>query len=297
MLSLYYRKSIRYVILAEDPNNPYSESLAASFGATFESLGGTVTSVVYCRICPDQLSQGGKPLTDFVNQIQQKIDLAEQQYPASQVAVYFAGYADDFASFRAHLLQGGTRYSQVTMMGGDGLDEYSPNSSGTYYTGFYFTAFSDLGSIGSTNSPVQTCFVNQYRELIGQTGSFSSNDLLVQNDAVLAYDATSALLNAYRDAVDSTHLAASGASERQAIQRQLMTVNFTGLTGQITMGPDRYPTSKAVYVEKYTLDGGVSQQRIYGDPPPGAPSPSQFFPPCPEHGTETLPMKINVEPI
>ena len=247
---LHDQSGIKQVIVGEDSANPYSESLAESFKAVFQSdSNNIITTIRYTR---GQLVQAGMPLTNFVNEI-------EQHIPAGQVrtvAVYFAGYANDFASVNKALSLD-PAYTGLTLMGGDGLDEYTAYSNEDAYTRFYFTAFSDLQSGGSLLTSAQNSFITQYQQEAG------GGDKLVENDAVLADDATYALLNAY----SSLALSPSSPQIWQQMQIKLENLDFAGLSGQITMGGGLYPSSKAVYLEQWSAEKGLTLCHTYGDAP------------------------------
>jgi ABC-type branched-subunit amino acid transport system substrate-binding protein len=235
-------KGVKHVVLCLDDMNDYSNSLAKDFLDAFNKPGNTITKEFYRR---GELSFTQDPTGANARMLGDKIATDLQKYPIETEAVYFAGYANDLDPLKGSLLS--THYPQVMIMGGDGLDEYGADTTTAYsnYQDIYFTTFSSYQIWLSP--PTKPCFLNDYRH------TFNPNKVnnhrgyaFAENDAVLSYDATTALLDAYIN-LTYLHLPLSPDS----IKRQLTYTSFWGVSGYIKLtSTSSDPQNKALYVNQ-----------------------------------------------
>lgn len=212
LMARYLREDlhINTAALLQDIRSDYSRGLGDAFAETFTSLGG--------RIVARQTFAKGD--SDFRAQL-------TAVKAANPEIVFVPGYYNDVAQIA---IQARDLGMQQPLVGGDGWE--SPRLlalggkalEGCFYSNHYYV---------DDPTPAVRDFVTKYETRYG-----AKPDSL----AALGYDAMRVLVQSMRNApsLDST-----------AIRDQIAaTKNFPGVTGTITLGPDRNPVGKrAVIVE------------------------------------------------
>jgi branched-chain amino acid transport system substrate-binding protein len=210
-------KAKRVAILV-DIRNDYSVGLQGVFREQFKSRGGQI-------VAEQSFSQGD---SDFHAQL-------TQIKSTNPDAIYVPGYYTEVGTIAHQAKELGLN---APLLGGDGWD--SPKLweiGGTALNGCYF---SDHYSTDDPSPAVQK-FVNDYKKRY--------NNQLPDALAALAYDAAKILADAMTRAGST-----DGTKVRDAIAA---TKDYQGVTGKITIGPDRNAVKPAVVLKvengKYVL--------------------------------------------
>jgi branched-chain amino acid transport system substrate-binding protein len=210
-------KAKRVAILV-DIRNDYSVGLQGVFREQFKSRGGQI-------VAEQSFSQGD---SDFHAQL-------TQIKSTNPDAIYVPGYYTEVGTIAHQAKELGLN---APLLGGDGWD--SPKLweiGGTALNGCYF---SDHYSTDDP-SPIVQKFVTDYKKRY--------NNQLPDALAALAYDAAKILADAMTRAGST-----DGTKVRDAIAA---TKDYTGVTGKITIGPDRNAVKPAVVLKvengKYVL--------------------------------------------
>jgi branched-chain amino acid transport system substrate-binding protein len=202
-----------------DNSSDYSVGLAKFFTATFEKLGGVVAiSTSYHAGDPDfraQLAGIKQTNPDFI---------------------YVPGYYTDVGTIARQAREQGIT---VPLMGGDGWD--SPklfDSADEALNGCYF---SNHYSVQSSDPLVQK-FVAAYEKLYGGA--------VPDAMAALAYDATHILADAFKMAGKPADGNFDSPQYRAKLRDAIAaTKDYPGVTGKITIGPDRNAVKPAVVLQ------------------------------------------------
>ena len=193
-----------------DFNSPYGVGLTEYFKLSFTKLGGKI-------VAEQSYTQGD---ADFKGQLS-TIRSAEPD------VIYIPGYYGDVA-----LIVKQARMIGLTqpLLGGDGWD--APELwqlGGDALNGSYITTHYSIDD----PSPAIQAFVNTYKQRYG--------NLLPDAHAALAYDATRLLFDA---------IARAGSTDSAKVRDALaQTKNFGGVTGIITMDPNRNAIKPAVVLK------------------------------------------------
>lgn len=205
---------ISKVAILTEETSDYSLGLSKNFKETFTGLGGTITVEKFYK-------SGDR---DFRKQLQ-PIKATQPE------ALFIPGYYADTGLISRQVRQLGIR---AFLMGGDGwnsskLIEIGRDAvNGAYFTRAFFKESSE---------PFVKDFVNRYREKWGEDPD---------GPAALAYDTGRMIINALLTAPELT---------RKAVRDQISkTKNFPGVTGNITMTPDRNPLKPAIVMR---VDGNT----------------------------------------
>jgi branched-chain amino acid transport system substrate-binding protein len=203
------RLGLSRAALLVDQTAPYSVGLAEHFARTFTALGGAVVA---------RKAYAG-PDTDFRAQLTaiRAADPDALFLPGYYVAAGLVARQAKELGLKATLLGGdGFEAPQLMEIGGDALE-------GAYYATHFSPANAD---------PVSRAFVEAFRSRYG----------LVPNGlAALSYDAVVLVADAAGRA---------GTTERESLRRALAgTRGFHGVTGVLTMGPQRDAEKDAAIVE------------------------------------------------
>lgn len=239
------------VALFEDPNDPYSQSLAQDFAAQFQHGGGTIVATEKYTV--------GKPATlpsDLQNALSKNPD-----------CIYFSGYASDASTLLTDLPPG-----NIPIMGGDALYELGgyPSSARAGFSRLHFTSFAypdEWGVLGL--SAKQPDFFTSY------VAAFDPNHLHVgnpygftraDNDAILSYDGTVALLHGVANAQMQ---AKQNTVTTQQVQQALHNLNgpnaFQGVSGQIAFDANGDPIDKSIVILYVDPSGFIKMEpRIEG---------------------------------
>jgi ABC-type branched-subunit amino acid transport system substrate-binding protein/predicted anti-sigma-YlaC factor YlaD len=232
------------VVLFYDPQDAYSRSLADAFGNKFLlEAGGTVISELYTVGDPKTLSGS------MQNALAQHPDL-----------IYFAGYVHDAIVVLRNLPKCEPG-NCLLVMGGDAFYTQGDYSSEAYksYSRLRFTAFAfpDEWRIQSPQEEPQ--FFKEYAQDFDphgkyQPGTYGYNR--ADGGAILAYDATQALLQATTMLLKSGKTSFTPADLQQALTHITGSHGFVGVSGRIAFGPDGNPINKQVLM----LAGGANGQ-------------------------------------
>jgi ABC-type branched-subunit amino acid transport system substrate-binding protein len=221
------------VALFYDENDPYSKSLAQDFRAQF--------------VVKDQ------------NQvIEEKYTIGDAASIASAIQkvlsqyvdlIYFSGYASDLSTVLSNLPAG-----NLPVMGGDALYELGgyQSSARANFSRLRFTAFAYPDEWEILGHAAQTpAFFAEYSAAFnpdgqhpGGTYGFTRTD----NDVMLSYDATVALLTAYNNALGSGKKNPTPEDENQALHAINGSKVIQGVGGQIAFGSNGDPIDKAIVV-------------------------------------------------
>lgn len=215
---------VKRVAILVDVKSDYSTGLAQFFEQRFRALGGTVVEKV-------SYSNGD---ADFRSQL----TAVKSSNPQ---LLFVPGYYTDIGQIASQARDLGITQP---MLGGDGWE--SPKLfeiggkalEGCYYSTHYFA---------DDPAPVVRDFVQKYKGRFQATPDAMS---------ALAYDAARVLADSMRRA---------GKMEGTAIRDAIAaTRDFSGVTGMITMGPDRNPVGKKLVIVK--IEGGQLKLATTIDP-------------------------------
>jgi branched-chain amino acid transport system substrate-binding protein len=201
---------IKRAAILTDVKNDYSTGLTATITRVFTSLGGQIVGKA-------SYANGD---SDFRSQL----TAVRANNPE---AIFVPGYYSDVAQIAIQARDLGMKQP---LLGGDGWE--SPKLveiggralDGSMYTNHYFYA---------DPNPVVRNFVQRYKDRYGA---------IPDGMAALGYDAARVLADAIKRAKKL-----DGPSLRDAIAE---TKNFDGVTGKITLGPDRNAVGKKIIVEE-----------------------------------------------
>lgn len=203
----------------EDSSQDYSKGLAASFASHFQKLGGTIVS-------QETYSPGA---VDYSSQL-------ATIKTANPEVIFVPGYYTEVGKIARDARTQGIK---VPLLGGDGWD--SPKlfqGAGNALEGCYF---SNHYSVDSTDPRVKK-FVAAYEQ--------KYNGKVPDAMAALAYDATNILADAMKRAGKPTDGDYSSADYRAKLRDAIAaTKDYPGVTGDITIGPDRNAIKPAVVLE------------------------------------------------
>ncbi|MBX6315933.1 MAG: ABC transporter substrate-binding protein, partial [Isosphaeraceae bacterium] len=208
-LFAYRSLGARRVALLVDRSNDYSTGYAAEFRTLFERLGGSVVAALSYK-------EGDK---DFRSQLAR---FAEARPDAIVVPAMYGDVPGIARQARALGIE-------APLIGGDGWDAQETISiGGQAVEGSFFTTH----YAPDQPDPIVRNFIKHYQERYGA---------VPDGIAALAYDAARIALGAIERAGTTDHRAV-----RDALAR---THNFRGVTGTISMGPDRNPSKSVMVVQ------------------------------------------------
>lgn len=216
-LATFVRNNLKATTAAvlKDNKNDYSVGLAQFFEETFKSLGG--------RIVAEQSYSGGD------NDFRPQLTSIKQTKPD---VLFIPGFYTDVGQIAIQARDLGIT---VPMVGGDGWDSPTVIQIGgksvdnSYFSDHYF--------VGEPRLAVQK-FVADIRKRTGHDP---------EANAALGYDALRILADAIRRA---------GSLDRTKVRDQIAaTKNYAGVSGTITMGPDRDPIKPVAMIR---IDGGTT---------------------------------------
>jgi branched-chain amino acid transport system substrate-binding protein len=201
--------------ILKDNKNDYSVGLAEFFSSAFTQLGG--------KIVAEQSYSGGD--TEFRPQLT-AIKSAKPQ------VLFIPGFYTDVGQIAIQARDLGI---SIPMVGGDGWDSPTVIAiGGKAVDGCYF---SDHYFVGEPRPAVER-FVGEIRKRYGRNPDAN---------AALGYDA----LRIFAAAIQR-----SGSLDRKAIRDQIAsTSEYQGVSGVITMGPDRDPIKPVAIIK---IDGGTT---------------------------------------
>jgi branched-chain amino acid transport system substrate-binding protein len=220
-LAAFVRNELKLTDAAvlKDVKNDYSVGLAEFFSKELVANGG--------RVIAEQTYSGGD--ADFRPQLN-AIRAAKPQ------VIFIPGFYTDVGQIAIQARELGLN---VPLVGGDGWDSPSvieiggKSIDGSYFSDHYF--------VGDSRPLVQN-FVNTIKQKIGKNPEAT---------AALGYDAMKILAQA---------MTRAGSLDKKKIRDEIAkTENYDGVSGMITMGPDRDPIKPVAIIK---IDGG--QMSFYG---------------------------------
>jgi ABC-type branched-subunit amino acid transport system substrate-binding protein len=205
-----------HIAVFEDPQDPYSHSLAEAFIQNFTDATHTVTTLNYTREQPQTLPHSMQQIQNL------HADL-----------LYFSGYVNDAAALLKNLPPCQSRTgSCLQVMGGDAFYVQGDYSLAAYnsYSRLIFTAFASPDTWKVQGLP-EPAFFHAYAATFDphqlyQPGTYGHN--LPDADAILAYDAMQALERAIALAQTRTHSAAD-------ITPAIIQQSLTCITGSLAI--------------------------------------------------------------
>ncbi len=211
-----------------DPTDTYSQSLANDFRTQFESDGKKI-------VVNEQYTVG--KTSNFSTLLQDALKY-------NPGIIYFSGYAADISTLLTNLPAG----NSISVMGGDALYELNgyQSSASAGFTHLRFTAFAypDQWDVLGQTARKPGFFVDYPAAFSPNKAHIGYGYTRPDNDAMLSYDATIALLQASNSALNTGKTQITTEDVRQA----LTTTTFQGVSGQITFGPNGDPVNKAIVI-------------------------------------------------
>jgi serine/threonine protein kinase/ABC-type branched-subunit amino acid transport system substrate-binding protein len=237
----------RNVAVFEDIADPYSQGLAQDFMQQFQADGNTI-------VATEKYTEG-KPAT--------LPGLLQDALRHNPDCIYFSGYATDVSTLLINLPPG-----NLPVMGGDALYELNgyPSSASVGFHRLHFTAFAypdEWGVLGLAAR--EPSFFANYPAAFdpnrlhkGTPYGFTRAD----NDAILSYDATIALLKGCNIA-----LGANPGKKNitpQDLQQGLQWINganaIQGVSGEIAFGTNGDPVNKAIVILSVDPQGHIKME-------------------------------------
>jgi ABC-type branched-subunit amino acid transport system substrate-binding protein len=221
------------VALFYDENDSYSESLAQDFRTQFVVKDKN-------QVIEEKYTIGdAASIASAIQKVlSQHVDL-----------IYFSGYASDVSTVLSNLPAG-----NLPVMGGDALYELGgyQSSARVNFSRLRFTAFAYPDEWTMLGYAAQTpAFFAEYSAAFNPDGQhpggaygFTRTD----NDVMLSYDATVALLTAYNNALGSGKKNPTPEDENQALHAINGSKAIQGVGGQIAFGSNGDPIDKAIVV-------------------------------------------------
>ncbi len=211
-----------------DPADSYSQSLANDFVTQFEHDGK--------RIVVREVYTVGKT-SNFATLLQDAL----QHNPG---ILYFSGYAADISTLLTNLPPG----NNLTIMGGDALYELNgyQSSARAGFTHLRFTAFAypDEWDVLGQTAHKPLLFAEYPAAFSGNGVHAGYGYTRPDNDVILSYDATIALLDGCNIALGNGKTQITPENLRQALTK----TTFQGVSGQVAFGSDGDPIQKAIVI-------------------------------------------------
>lgn len=225
---------VHRIALFMDSNNTYSQNLAQDFEAQFQKSGNQIIATEHYTV-----GNAATILPTLQDALSKQPDL-----------IFFSGYANDAGTLLTDMPPG-----NLPILGGDALYELGgyPSSARANFSRLHFTAFSypdewDVQGLTARKPGFFAEYIaafdpNQLHQ--GSPYGFTRAD----NDAMLSYDATVALLNGANIALTQT---GQKTITPQAVQQGLTHINgsnaFQGVSGQVAFGTNGDPVDKSLVI-------------------------------------------------
>lgn len=235
------------MIVFEDSLNAYTSSLAADFSTRYLADGGKILK---------------KELYTVNNAASVEAALSDALTYTNPVpdTIYFAGYAQDLSVLMTSMAQKNS-WPAVQIIGGDGLYELQgyqgpsrPVWNRVHFTAFAYPGVWDVLGLGSTKPAFFSDYASDFNpQNVSHTDPYGWTS--ADNDAMLAYDATDALLKAAQNTgktliqASDVALTLKQITGSQAIQ---------GVSGQISFDTDGDALSKAVVFLNVSDQGEIT---------------------------------------
>jgi ABC-type branched-subunit amino acid transport system substrate-binding protein/serine/threonine protein kinase len=262
----YQTLGARTVLVLRDHNDPYSQSLADAFTATFRQLGGQVSGTQADYFTEAQTTVEQFRQAAVQDAIKNHVDL-----------IFLPGFDVDGIRLARALgeeegMLGWSSYlAHLKILGGDGLDTglILGNGVGPDATlaqtfpqdmrRLLFTSFANT----SEGGPQMQNFLNNWSKLYGVASASNPNPPLPINTALMVYDA----FGVFTYAMSQVRGPLTGESLRNALAA-LGTGNirpYQGVSGQISFGSDGDPINKSlVLLEVVAGPNGQNELKSLG---------------------------------
>lgn len=227
----YNSKNVRKVAILKDVKSDYSQGLGQFFAETFTKLGGTI-------VAEEAYAKGD---LDFKAQLTKVIATGPE-------AIFIPGYYTDVGLIAKQARQ--LNYTGL-LLGGDGWDsvELAKVGEDAIVGGFFTNHY----STDDPNPTVQD-FIKRYQAKYGQKpdglAALGYDAAKVLYSAIEGVAADPAMAAALGDRSSTPATEASRKKAREAIRDRLTHIaDFNGVTGSITIDPNRNAQKPAVVVE------------------------------------------------
>ncbi len=243
----YVQQSLhaKRVALFYDPNDSYSQSLAQDFKQSFVSGDNQIVVTENYTV--------GKPAT-----LPAAVSDALAHNPD---LFYFSGYSGDVSTLLSNLPVG----NDLPVMGGDALYELGgyQSTARANFSHLRFTAFAypdEWDVLGySTNKPA---FFSEYPAAYNPASlpNLSYGFTRADNDVILSYDATVALLTGCNGALSTGKTSVTSQDVLQALKSLHGPKAIQGVSGQIAFGSNGDPAEKAIVVLYVDATGHIHME-------------------------------------
>jgi serine/threonine protein kinase/ABC-type branched-subunit amino acid transport system substrate-binding protein len=233
-----------------DPSDSYSQSLAQDFSQQFQADGQQIVAT------EDYTKNDAASISVHIAD-------ALSHHPD---IIYFSGYASDVDTLISNPLSG-----TIPVMGGDALYELSgyPHSGHASLTRLHFTTFAYPDEWEVLGYKPLPAFFTEYpndfdpnrQHKQGSPYGFTRAD----NDVILSYDATIALLKGINNALSAGKTKPLPADLEQGLKQISGVKGFQGVSGQITFGSNDDPVDKAIVVLHVSPQGYIQMEPMGSD--------------------------------
>ncbi len=238
-------------VLFVDPSDSYSQSLAQDFSQQFQADGQQIVAT------EDYTKNNAASISS-------RIADALSHHPD---IIYFSGYATDVDTLISNPLSG-----TIPVMGGDALYELGgyPHSGGhASFTRLHFTTFAYPDEWSVLGYKPLPAFFTEYpndfdpgrQHKQGSPYGFTRAD----NDVILSYDATIALLKGINNALGAGKTKPLPADLEQGLKQITGANGFQGVSGQVTFGSNGDPVNKAIVVLHVNPTGHIQMEPMGSD--------------------------------
>jgi ABC-type branched-subunit amino acid transport system substrate-binding protein len=242
------------VVLFVDNSDPYSQSLAQDFETTFQADGNHIIATEHYTV-----GQGGHAALPA---------LLQDAVSKNPDLIYFSGYATDVSTLLTDLPTSGAN-ANIPIMGGDALYELGgyPSSARAGFSHLRFTAFAypdewDVLHLSAQKPRFFTDYAATYNPS-GQHPGGQYGYTRADNDVILSYDATTALLNGSNIALKAKS-SITGDDLRQGLLKLNGSQAFQGVSGQISFDAHGEPVNKAIVVLTIDPQGHIKMDSVEG---------------------------------
>jgi serine/threonine protein kinase/ABC-type branched-subunit amino acid transport system substrate-binding protein len=231
------------VVVFADNSDIYSQSLASDFTSQFQAAGGSASTVNYT--------------VGNASSVQAAVQQALQKNPD---LIYFAGYSSDVSTLLTTLGQDNAP-ANLNVLGGDALYSlggYQPSSRANF-SRLHFTAFAypdewDIQGLTARKPAFFSDYGNDFDPNQKHPGyGFTRPD----NDVMLSYDATEALIKASVSALGN-----GTTTTPVVVDTALSKTAFQGVSGWITFDQNGDPMDKAVVILKVDPQGHIQMEQV-----------------------------------
>jgi ABC-type branched-subunit amino acid transport system substrate-binding protein len=237
--------SAKRVAIFVDPKNTYSKSLADNFTRNFATTDNVIVDTENYTVQTGQ---------------QELPTLLQKALSTSPDLIYFSGYSDDMAVLLINLP---ASQSNVQILGGDALYQLNgyPSSAKAGFSRLHFTTFAypdewDIQGLGAQ----KPLFFSEYPAAFnpnGEHGGGTYGYTRPANDVILSYDATYALLEGCKNALQADKNGVTPTGLRDGLAQIKGSRAIQGVSGQISFGDNGDPIRKAIVILYVDPDGHI----------------------------------------